>query len=295
MYYWLRLKTDFFKSKEMKKLRKIAGGDTYTIIYLKLQLLSLTDDGFLYFDGIEDSFAEELALMIDEEPENVQATLLFLQKCGLLELKSEHEMLLSEVPSLIGKETDKAALMRRKRERDKLIQANTAQDKLTQADITQDETIWANMTQNEKMNGNNVTAALPNRYTDIDIEREKEKESKSKNNNNSVQNASASKAIEESFARFWSAYPKKQGKQDAFKAFKKASAKVNEEVMLESLEAWKASEQWKKEKGKYIPMASTWLNGERWNDELEISNMETYSGQSNHYDMYREMDTWREL
>ena len=43
-YYWLKLKNDFFTSKEMKKLRKIAGGDTYTIIYLKLQLLSLQNE-----------------------------------------------------------------------------------------------------------------------------------------------------------------------------------------------------------------------------------------------------------
>ena len=29
-YYWLKLKEDFFRQKEIKKLRKIAGGDTYT-------------------------------------------------------------------------------------------------------------------------------------------------------------------------------------------------------------------------------------------------------------------------
>ena len=34
-YYWLKLKEDFFRDKKIKKLRKIAGGDTYTIIYLK--------------------------------------------------------------------------------------------------------------------------------------------------------------------------------------------------------------------------------------------------------------------
>lgn len=33
----------FFKSKEMKLLRKIAGGDTHTIIYLKMMLISLED------------------------------------------------------------------------------------------------------------------------------------------------------------------------------------------------------------------------------------------------------------
>ena len=38
-YYWLKLKEGFFEQKIIKKLRKIAGGDTYVIIYLKMQLL----------------------------------------------------------------------------------------------------------------------------------------------------------------------------------------------------------------------------------------------------------------
>ena len=70
-YYWLKLKNNFFMSAKNKKiLRKIAGGDTYTIIYLKMQLYSLEDDGKLYFDGIEENFVEEMALKIDEDPEN---------------------------------------------------------------------------------------------------------------------------------------------------------------------------------------------------------------------------------
>ena len=44
-YYWLRFKDDFFDSKRIKKLRKMAGGDTYVIIYLKMQLKALRTDG----------------------------------------------------------------------------------------------------------------------------------------------------------------------------------------------------------------------------------------------------------
>mgnify|MGYP000897565368 FL=1 len=74
-YYWLKLKDDFFTQPKIKKLRRIAGGDTFTIIYLKLQLLSLKDEGKLYFDEIEETFAEEIALTIDEEVDNVNITL----------------------------------------------------------------------------------------------------------------------------------------------------------------------------------------------------------------------------
>ena len=66
-YYWLKLKDNFFNEKAIKKLRNIAGGDTYTIIYLKLLLKSMKTGGKLYFDGIEDNFCKELALDIDED------------------------------------------------------------------------------------------------------------------------------------------------------------------------------------------------------------------------------------
>ena len=60
-YYWLKLQNDFFSHKEIKKLRKIAGGDTYTVIYLKMLLVSLKNDDCLFYDGVEETFAEELA------------------------------------------------------------------------------------------------------------------------------------------------------------------------------------------------------------------------------------------
>ena len=66
-YYWLKLKADWFSDKRIKKLRSIAGGDTHTIIYLKMMLLSLKDEGKLYFEGVEDNFASEIALALDDD------------------------------------------------------------------------------------------------------------------------------------------------------------------------------------------------------------------------------------
>lgn len=122
-YYWLKLKADFFTSRAMKKLRKIAGGDTYTIIYLKLQLLSLKDEGVLFFEGVEPTFAEEMALALDEDADNVKATLLFLQNMGLIEQKSNNEYILTEVPYLIGGESESAERVRRFRGK-KALQCN---------------------------------------------------------------------------------------------------------------------------------------------------------------------------
>ena len=114
-YWWIKLQEDFFQSKEMKKLRKIAGGPVYTLIYLKMQLLGMKTGGKIYFDGVEETFAEEIALTIDEEPENVAATLVFLEKTGLAKRISDSEMFLPEVEKNTGSETKWAQYKRNKR------------------------------------------------------------------------------------------------------------------------------------------------------------------------------------
>lgn len=120
-YYWLKLKDNFFDNKAMKKLRKIAGGDTYTIIYLKLLLKSMQTDGKLYFDGIEETFCEELALDIDEDTENVKITVMYLQKVGLLKEINEKEIELIEIHDMVGSESSSAERVRRMRTKKKLL------------------------------------------------------------------------------------------------------------------------------------------------------------------------------
>jgi predicted phage replisome organizer len=127
-YYWLKLKEGFFNQKEIKKLRSIAGGDTYTIIYLKMQLKSLENNGSLYYEGFEDDFCNELALEIDESPENVKVTLLYLEKHNLIEkIDNENidEFLLPAVIENTGTETATAVRVRRHREKKKALQCNT--------------------------------------------------------------------------------------------------------------------------------------------------------------------------
>ena len=148
-YYWLKLKKDFFDNLRMKKLRSIAGGDTYTIIYLKMQLLSLQDEGILYFEEIENTFEEEIALAISENVEDVKITINYLMASNLLKQVDENSYELIETKSCIVSETDKAEYMRQLREK-KVLKI--------------------------KENSNNVTTMLQNVtkcYTDIDIYKDK--------------------------------------------------------------------------------------------------------------------------
>ena len=143
-YFWLKLHKDFFQRKEIKRLRKIAGGDTYTIIYLKMLLRSIMSDGKLYFDGLEDDFASELALDLDEKEENVQITIQYLLKSGLLEMCSDEEYYLPDTKDSTGCETAAASRMRRCRAK------------------------------KDKLERNNVTPMLQNGYGEIEKELEKE-------------------------------------------------------------------------------------------------------------------------
>lgn len=151
-YFWLKLYNDFFSSKRIKRLRSLAGGDTYTIIYLKMQLKALKDDGYLYFDGVMDEFAEELALDIDENPDDVRVTIQYLLRVGLMESSEDgKEYFLTYVQKCIGSEGASAQRMRELRARQK-------EQKVSQSD-------------------NTVTPALPpvtNSDTEIDKESEKD-------------------------------------------------------------------------------------------------------------------------
>ena len=151
-YYWLKLPKDFFEDKAIKRLRQIAGGDTYTIIYLKMLLKSMEDDGKLFYEGIEDTICDEIALDINESADDVQVTMNYLEKKGLL-VVTDSEVELIRLREMVGSETDKAELMRKLRSKEN-------SNNVTQI-------------------SNNVTKALPTVtkcYTEKEIEKEKSRE-----------------------------------------------------------------------------------------------------------------------
>lgn len=77
------------------------------------------------------------------------------------------------------------------------------------------------------------------------------------------------------FSLFWSAYPRKTGKQEAEKAWSKLkpSQKLREEI-LSGLEKWKNTRQWAKDNGQFIPYPATFLNNQRWKEVDSSQNIE---------------------
>jgi len=78
------------------------------------------------------------------------------------------------------------------------------------------------------------------------------------------------KEDEEKFEKFWKEYPKKVAKKEAKKVFIRVCP-IDESTLMAGLAKWKQTDQWKKDKGRFIPYPTTWLNQERWNDEVEVT------------------------
>ena len=69
------------------------------------------------------------------------------------------------------------------------------------------------------------------------------------------------------FDQLWSLYPRKVGKGQARKAFKTASKKIDFYDLLPKLMDYVNTLEGKDKQ--FMPHLATWLNGERWTDEVE--------------------------
>lgn len=227
-YYWLKLKDDFFSSKRIKKLRNMAGGDTYTIIYLKMQLMAMKTDGVLTWTGLEDSFADELALDLDERPDDVSVTLMYLLQVGLAETQDNKTFYFPWAVENTGSETAAAQRMRDMRER------------------------------------NNVTPKLRERYVEKEIEKESEIEIEKER----VYTRTREDEKDDGFTTFWDAYPRKAGDiKGAYMEYLHAlDTGATPEMLLEAL-TWQ-SDEWKQDgEARYIPSPEKWLTNRKWLDK----------------------------
>ena len=170
-YFWWRLRNDFFTQITIKKLRRSENGDKKAIIYLQMILMTIHQDGYLRYDGIESNISEEIALFLNEPVKIVQETIEILKEMNLIEIV-EDDFFLPEAQNGIGSECASAERMRRKRARD---------GKTSQSDNE--------VTQALRKSDNEVTQALqPCDVEKIREDKEKDKE-KDKEINDGIQMA----------------------------------------------------------------------------------------------------------
>ena len=257
-YYWLKFREDFFSSRRIKKLRRMAGGDTYLIIYLKMQLKSLKTNGVLEYTGIEQEFADEVALDIDESPDDVRVVLAFLMNYGLCECSDNIHYFLPFVAENTGSETAGTQRWRDwKNRKDALKETTLLND--NQQNLLESNTIPTSCKQN------------------ANVEKEIEKEIEIDIDTNIAHPKVSDAAKMEQFDEFWKEYPRKKGKGDARKKFIKALTKTSFETIMDALARDKKSKQWNKDGNDFVPYPATWLNQERWDDSDDSQSTDRYA------------------
>ncbi len=120
--WWLQLQFAFFSDKRVRALRR-KFGDVALIIYQKMMLKSLENDSYMRYEGLEDSFEEEIAVdIMEDEAEKiilVKQVMDFLIDHELMIEQDNHSFFFPQAAKMSGSEGSSAARMRNKRERDK--------------------------------------------------------------------------------------------------------------------------------------------------------------------------------
>ena len=163
VYFWLKIDKKFFDNIFIKRLKTQPSGYTMTVIYIRLMLESLDSDCILYYEGYFETLKEVLALKLDVSENDIDMTLDYFTKCGLIQIDEEQNAELAQAKALIQQETNHASYMRnyRKEQQEKEKKLTMLSDNLT--------TLSDCKTEIDK---------------EIDKEIEKEKEIDNNNNNN---------------------------------------------------------------------------------------------------------------
>jgi hypothetical protein len=132
---------------------------------------------------------------------------------------------------------------------------------------------WATYQGAEKVTATETVTGLQQGTPENFNNRIRSKEEK-KEPNTLVRNVSANGSAPEGFTEWWSAYPRKNSKGHAVKAYAAALKKTTADVLLSTLQSQTAT---MVSKGpQWIPMPATWLNGERWADEVALTPIQEY-------------------
>ena len=115
VYFWLKVDKKFFDNLFIKRLKNMPGGYTMTVIYIRLMLESLEDDCILYYEGYFDNLVQELALKLDVSEDDINMTVAYFTKCGLIQIDDDGHATLSQAKAMVESETNWAKYKRDQR------------------------------------------------------------------------------------------------------------------------------------------------------------------------------------
>ena len=238
-FYWLKLKRDFFKRHDIKIIEAMPNGKDYILFYLKLLCESVDHEGNLRFSSEIPYDENMLSIITNTNIDVVRSAIKVFSQLGMMELLDDGTYYMNEVNKMIGSavDNDNANRQRRFREKQKELALQERYESVTKNN--ESKSIEIDIEKDIDIDIENINTLAQNRYD-----------------------------VSNKFNTFWSAYPKKVGKEKCLNWFK--IHKPNDELlqkMLTTIEAYKKTKQWSV--AQYIPHPYTWLNQGRWDDEIE--------------------------
>lgn len=183
-YYYLKLKEGFFESDEMLILQRMPDGYLYSDILMKLYLRSLKDDGKLMYKNRIPYSPDVLATVCRHQVGTVEKALETFEKLGLIEVLDNGAIYMLDIQNYIGQSSTEAD---RQREYYRKIQN---EKKLVV----------------EQQESGEVPAELPQIPAQSEPQPEPQPQKKTSN-------------YPTDFEKFWSAYPRKADKGQAYKKY----------------------------------------------------------------------------
>lgn len=113
---------------------------------------------------------------------------------------------------------------------------------------------------NQKIQNNQNNQNIHNEQTETETETKTETEAKTETETK----------INDCFLEFYSLYPRKEAKQKALLAYKKAIKTVDKDTILEGLNKYIQHIEANKIERRYIKQPASWLNGGCWEDEYSV-------------------------
>ena len=253
-YYWIKLKKDFMNSDAVDFLMSQKNGAEYVVLYQMLCLMTVKTNGKL------ERQLNEVIIPYDAEKiqrdtkyfniDTVRNALQLYIHLGLIYKDDNGCLSIADYENLVGVESGSAERMRRLRNL-----------KASQCDGLSDANVTKLLQKSDELSDTDI-----DKEKDIDTDKEVINTNISCNGNSIIEVLSKKEMW---FESFWEIYPKHQDKKKSKQKFLKLckDEKKYQEIMQGLRNVLPV---WAKKDTKYIPMPTTWLNGERWNDEVDL-------------------------
>lgn len=183
-FYWLKLKSDFFKRHDIKIVENMPNGKDYVLFYMKLICESCSHEGRLRFSETIPYDENMLSVITNTNIDIVRSAVKLFTSLGMMERMDDGTIYMNEVDKMIGSavDNDGANRARRYREKKKALEALENQDSLPlleSQNVTKCNETLQNVT--ECVTKNNESKSIEiEKEIEIDLEKEIEKDSKGK-------------------------------------------------------------------------------------------------------------------